>query len=80
MTYNPEEPPTLKSELESLRMKNSTQQAHLATIIEKLQKQCLPPTLVPVDTATVANSVANSALLSDISPLSDTLIKVSLED
>ena len=76
MDYTLEAPPTLQSELESLRMKNATQQAHLATIIEQLQKQCLPPPLVPVDTATVANSVANSALLSAISPLSDTLIKV----
>ena len=68
-----ESPPVLQSELESLHMQNATQQAHLATLIDQLQQQCLPPPLVPADTA----SVANLALLSAISGLSNTLIKVS---
>ena len=72
MVHTPEAAPVLQSKLESLRMKISMQQAPLATPIDQLQQQCLPPPLVPVDTA----AVANSDLLSAISGLSDTLINV----
>ena len=69
MACTPEAPHVLQSELESLRMKNATQKAHQATLIDQIQQQCLPPPLVPADTA----SVAKSALLSAISRLSNTL-------
>ena len=73
MVYTPEVPPALQSELESLCMKNATHQAHLANLIDQLQKQCLHPPLVPADTA----SVTNLALLSAISVISNTMMKVS---
>ena len=38
LAYTLEAPPALQSELKSLFMKNAKQQAHLATLIEQLQK------------------------------------------
>ena len=73
MAYTPETPPALQYELEYLRMINTMQLAYLATLIDQLLQQFLPPPLVPEYNA----SIANSALLSDIIGLSNTLSKVS---